>query len=148
MPNENSNRVSVDDSDPRVRLAGERTLLAYERTQIAWVRTALTLISFGFAISEFFTYLRAQQGERATVLSPRAIGLSMRVASVALAVANSHRCRRSQGQWRGCPEVTCFLVTQVDHFTWRVRSRIIRPGSEAVHLTIPCPTVAKTTLCR
>ena len=77
MPNENSHHVSVDDSDPRVRLAGERTLLAYERTQIAWVRTALTLISFGFAISEFFTYLRQQQGQRATVLSPRAVGLTM-----------------------------------------------------------------------
>ena len=45
MPNENADHVSVDDSDSRVRLAGERTLLAYERTQIAWVRTALTLIS-------------------------------------------------------------------------------------------------------
>jgi uncharacterized membrane protein YidH (DUF202 family) len=31
--------------------------------QITWVRTALTLISFGFAIAEFFTYLREQQGE-------------------------------------------------------------------------------------
>lgn len=94
MPNENSHHVSVDDSDPRVRLAGERTLLAYERTQIAWVRTALTLISFGFAISEFFTYLRAQQGERATVLSPRAIGLSMVViALIALTLATWHHQR-------------------------------------------------------
>ena len=66
MPNQKSDRISVDDSDPRVRLACERTLLAYERTQIAWVRTALTLIAFGFAIAEFFTYLRQQQGERAT----------------------------------------------------------------------------------
>ena len=45
MLNENSDHVSLDDSDSRVRLAGERTLLAYERTQIAWIRTALTLIS-------------------------------------------------------------------------------------------------------
>ena len=74
MPNEQLDHVSVDDSDPRVRLACERTLLAYERTQIAWVRTALALISFGFAISTFFSYLREQQGESATVLSPRAVG--------------------------------------------------------------------------
>jgi inner membrane protein YidH len=94
MPNQKSDRISVDDSDPRVRLACERTLLAYERTQIAWVRTALTLISFGFAISEFFTYLRAQQGERATVLSPRAIGLSMVViALIALTLATWHHQR-------------------------------------------------------
>jgi inner membrane protein YidH len=94
MPNKNSNKVSVDDSDPRVRLAGERTLLAYERTQIAWIRTALTLISFGFAISEFFTYLRQQQGERATVLSPRAVGLTMVViALIGLTLATCHHQR-------------------------------------------------------
>jgi putative membrane protein len=94
MPNENSSQVSVDDSDPRVRLAGERTLLAYERTQIAWVRTALTLISFGFAISEFFTYLRQQQGQRATLLSPRAVGLTMVViALIGLTLATWHHQR-------------------------------------------------------
>ena len=88
MPNDNSNPISVNDSDPRVRLAGERTLLAYERTQIAWVRTALTLIAFGFAIAEFFTYLRQQHGERATVLSPSAIGRIMVViALISLALA-------------------------------------------------------------
>ena len=87
MANENSYRV--DDSDPRVRLACERTLLAYERTQMAWVRTALTLISFGFAIAEFFTYLRVQQGESATQLSPRAVGLTMVViALIALTLAS------------------------------------------------------------
>ena len=64
MPNEQLDHVSIDSSDPRVRLAYERTLLAYQRTQIAWVRTALALISFGFAISTFFSYLREQQGER------------------------------------------------------------------------------------
>lgn len=86
--------VIVDDSDPRVRLACERTLLAYERTQIAWVRTALTLITFGFAISEFFTYLRAQKGEHATVLSPRAVGLTMVViALIGLTLATWHHQR-------------------------------------------------------
>ena len=60
-----------------MRLACERTLLAYERTQIAWVRTALALISFGFAISTFFSYLREHPGERAPVLSPRAVGITM-----------------------------------------------------------------------
>jgi putative membrane protein len=77
VPNDNSNQGSVNDSDPRVRLAAERTLLAYERTQIAWVRTALTLIAFGFAIAEFFTYLRQQHGEHATLLSPRVVGVTM-----------------------------------------------------------------------
>ena len=94
MPDEMANRVSVDDSDPRVRLACERTLLAYERTQIAWVRTALTLIAFGFAIAQFFTYLREQQGERATVLSPRVVGLTMVViALIGLTLATWHHQR-------------------------------------------------------
>jgi putative membrane protein len=89
MPNENVDQVAIDDSDPRVRLACERTLLAYERTQIAWIRTALTLISFGFAIAEFFSYLRAQRGEQATLLSPRAVGLVMVViALIALTLAS------------------------------------------------------------
>src|SRR5271157_985700 len=70
----------------------------------------------------------------------------MRVARVALAVTHGHRCPWSQRQGRGCPEVTGFLVAQIDHFTWRVRSRIIRPGSETVHLTIAGPTVAQTSL--
>ena len=51
MPNERLDHVSIDSSDPRVRLAYERTLLAYERTQIAWVRTALALISFVAALN-------------------------------------------------------------------------------------------------
>ena len=50
--------------------------LRNERTRIAWVRTALSLISFGFVIAKFFQYLREKEGETATVLSPRAIGLA------------------------------------------------------------------------
>lgn len=106
MPNENSNRVSVDDSDPRVRLAGERTLLAYERTQIAWVRTALTLISFGFAIAEFFTYLREHQGARATVLNPRMVGLTMVViALVSLTIASWRQKRAVESLRRRWPDL-------------------------------------------
>ena len=94
MTGEKVNQVSVDDSDRRMRLAGERTLLAYERTQNAWVRTAFTLISFSFAISEFFTYLRQQQGERATMLSPRAVDLTMVVmALIGLTLATWHHQR-------------------------------------------------------
>src|SRR6185369_17647275 len=65
----------------------------------------------------------------------------MRVASVALAMSNGHRCGWSKRQGCRCPEVTGFLVAQIDHFTWRVGSGIIGPGSEAVHLTIACPAV-------
>jgi uncharacterized membrane protein YidH (DUF202 family) len=37
MPNEQLDRVTINDSDPRVPLACERILLVYVRTQIAWV---------------------------------------------------------------------------------------------------------------
>jgi putative membrane protein len=104
MPNEQLNQVSENDSDPRVPLAFERTLLAYERTQIAWVRTALALISFGFAISTFFSYLREQRGERATVLSPRAVGLTMIViALIGLILATWRQQRALKLLRRRCP---------------------------------------------
>ena len=77
MDNEAIQQPAPPQTDPRVQLAFERTFLAYERTRIAWVRTALSLISFGFVIAKFFQYLREKQGETATVLSPRAIGLVM-----------------------------------------------------------------------
>ena len=39
------------DEDPRVRLAGERTLLA-------WVRTGLAMMGFGFVVARFGVFLR------------------------------------------------------------------------------------------
>ena len=106
MPTQNSDQVSIDDCDPRVRLACERTLLAYERTQIAWIRTALTLISFGFAIAQFFTYLREQQGERAIVLNPRAVGLTMIViALIGLTLASWRQQRAVKSLRRRYPDL-------------------------------------------
>jgi putative membrane protein len=39
-------------------LGVERTRLAYERTMMAWVRTATSLITFGFAIQQFYVVVR------------------------------------------------------------------------------------------
>lgn len=39
-------------------LAFQRTILAQERTLMAWVRTSLSMISFGFTISKFFSELK------------------------------------------------------------------------------------------
>jgi putative membrane protein len=96
----------IAQSDPRVPLAFERTLLAYERTQIAWVRTALALISFGFAIAKFFQYLRQQEGETATLMSPRIVGLLMIVIGlVGLILANLQQQRAVQALRKRCPEL-------------------------------------------
>ena len=106
MNNQTAPENSLAQSDPRVPLAFERTLLAYERTQIAWVRTALALISFGFAIAKFFQYLRQQEGETATLMSPRMVGLFMIVIGlVGLIVANLHQRRAVRALRKRCPEL-------------------------------------------
>jgi inner membrane protein YidH len=106
MNNQNVPENPIALSDPRVPLAFERTLLAYERTQIAWVRTALALISFGFAIAKFFQYLRQQEGETATLMSPRIVGLLMiMIGLVGLILANLQQQRAVQALRKRCPEL-------------------------------------------
>jgi putative membrane protein len=96
----------ASESDPRVQLAFERTFLAYERTRIAWARTALALISFGFVIAKFFQYLREKQGETATMLSPRAIGLIMiSIGLVGLILASWQEQRALKALRERCPEL-------------------------------------------
>ena len=41
----------------RTDLARERTRAAQERTLMAWIRTSLSMVSFGFGIDRFFSYL-------------------------------------------------------------------------------------------
>ena len=106
MDNEAIQQKAAAQPDPRVQLAFERTFLAYERTRIAWVRTALALISFGFVIAKFFQYLREKQGETATVLSPRAIGLLMiSIGLVGLILANWQERRALKALRKRCPEL-------------------------------------------
>ena len=104
MNNEAIHQPPATQPDPRVQLAFERTFLAYERTRIAWVRTALALISFGFVIAKFFQYLREKQGETATVLSPRTIGLVMiTIGLVGLILANWQERRALKVLRERCP---------------------------------------------
>jgi putative membrane protein len=106
MNNEAIHKGPATQPDPRVQLAFERTFLAYERTRIAWVRTALALISFGFVIAKFFQYLREKEGETATVLSPRAIGLVMiTIGLVGLVLANWQERRALKALRERCPEL-------------------------------------------
>ena len=106
MDNEATHQLPATQPDPRVQLAFERTFLAHERTQIAWVRTALALISFGFAIAKFFQYLREKQGETATLMSPRAVGLVMIIIGlVGLILANRQERRALKALRERCPEL-------------------------------------------
>jgi len=106
MDNEAVQKTAAAQHDPRVQLAFERTFLAYERTRIAWVRTALSLISFGFVIAKFFQYVRERQGETATVLSPRAIGLVMiTIGLVGLILASWQERQAVKSLRERCPDL-------------------------------------------
>src|SRR6516165_9867034 len=106
MNNEATHKPPATQADPRVRLAFERTFLAYERTRIAWVRTALALLSFGFVIAKFFQYLREKQGETATMLTPRTIGLVMiTIGLVGLILASWQERRALRALRERCPEL-------------------------------------------
>ena len=106
MNDEVAQKQSAARFDPRVQLAFERTFLAYERTRVAWVRTALALISFGFAIAKVLQYLREKQGETATLMSPRAVGLTMIVIGlVSLVLADRQDRRAVKALRERCPEL-------------------------------------------
>ena len=106
MNNEAMHTQLTPESDPRVQLAYERTFLAYERTRIAWVRTALALIAFGFAIAKVLQYLREKQGETATVMSPRVVGLLMIVIGLlSLILADWQERRAMKALRERCPQL-------------------------------------------
>jgi uncharacterized membrane protein YidH (DUF202 family) len=63
--------------DVATDLAFDRTRLAYERTLLAWVRTATSLITFGFAIQQFFRLARAGAPEGKGIIGPHEFGLTM-----------------------------------------------------------------------
>jgi inner membrane protein YidH len=106
MSGQGIDEQSATQADPRVQLAYERTFLAYERTRIAWVRTALALISFGFAIAKVLQYLRAKEGETATLLSPRGIGLVMiAIGLLSLILADRQERRALKALRERCPEL-------------------------------------------
>jgi putative membrane protein len=63
--------------DASTKLAVERTFLAYDRTMLAWIRTATTLITFGFAIQQFFRLARQGAAGGKGLLGPDLVGLTM-----------------------------------------------------------------------
>jgi putative membrane protein len=94
----------ADHLDTGTKLAYERTFLAHERTQMAWIRTGLALISFGFTIGKFFQYLREKQGEQATLLGARTVGVTMVAIGVtALVLASVQHWRAMKLMRVRCP---------------------------------------------
>jgi putative membrane protein len=64
--------------DPRVRLAGERTLLA-------WIRTGLAMMGFGFVVARFGLFLR-ELSAAARIHSPASSGLSLWIGTALVAL--------------------------------------------------------------
>ncbi|EAZ89280.1 DUF202 domain-containing protein [Crocosphaera chwakensis] len=63
----------------RTDLSRERTRAAQERTLMAWIRTSLSMISFGFGIDRFFSYLNKTSLKTGinTLTEERILGLSL-----------------------------------------------------------------------
>jgi putative membrane protein len=85
-------RKSLDAEDPRVRLAGERTLLA-------WIRTGLAMMGFGFVVARFGLFLReiaavGQQPSPQQTLMSLWIGTSMVLLGVVVNVLAAIQHRR------------------------------------------------------
>jgi putative membrane protein len=76
-------------------LGVDRTRLAYDRTLLAWIRTATSLITFGFAIQQFFWLARASAPESQGIIGPHGFGLTMIVVGVlaVLLATLDHRWR-------------------------------------------------------
>lgn len=66
-------------AETRTELARERTRAAQERTLMAWIRTSLSMISFGFGIDRFFSYLNKTSPKTGinTLTEERVLGLSL-----------------------------------------------------------------------
>jgi uncharacterized membrane protein YidH (DUF202 family) len=63
-------------------LARERNREAADRTLMAWIRTSLTLIAFGFGISQFYSYIELAVPD--IKLDPRSSALIFGVAFITL----------------------------------------------------------------
>ena len=68
------------------------------------------------------------------------------VAREALAMTDGDGRAWSARQGRGRPDLARLLVAQVDHLARRVRTRVVRPRGEAVHLAVARPGVAQAGL--
>ena len=68
------------------------------RSHFAWLRTAASLIAFGFAIFQFFEWMRESQGIASSAQShlPRYVGVLLLVAGIATLVVSAWQYRKME----------------------------------------------------
>ncbi len=91
----------------QLQLALERTIAAYERTLMAWIRTSGSLITFGFALYEFFEWLNLHDPGRIRnrVLTAHTFGITMiafGIVALVLTTLQYRRVMKRLEKW--CPE--------------------------------------------
>lgn len=63
--------------DLRLPAALVRTALSSEQTLMSWIRTSLSLLTFGFSITQFFYYLEQQKEGIQVSPGPRRMGFTL-----------------------------------------------------------------------
>ncbi len=88
--------------DLRLPAALVRTALSSEQTMMSWIRTSLSLIAFGFSVTQFFHYLSQQEASSELSVGPRRLGITLIVAGILTLVfgvaEHVHRLRKIREQ--------------------------------------------------
>jgi len=107
-----STDVAKAPMDLRLLGALVRTAFSSEQTLMSWTRTSVSLLTFGFSITQFFHYLEQQQGGTQLSAGPRRLGLALIcfgiLALVLAMVEHVHRLRTMQEQ--GLPRISQYLL--------------------------------------
>jgi putative membrane protein len=106
QPRDEQSEAEGTPRDLRLPAGLVSTLLSSERTLMAWVRTSLSLLTFGFSISQFFYYLEQQQKDDYSSAGPRRLGISLIcVGILVLVLAVVEHVQRIRGlKEQGLPE--------------------------------------------
>ena len=76
-PADSQSNQAGGDADLRISGALVRTALSSEQTLLSWVRTTLSLITFGFTITQIFHYLGGEQTGVELAAGPRRLGIAL-----------------------------------------------------------------------
>jgi putative membrane protein len=103
----NHTEKTATQPDTSTDLGIDRTRLAHDRTLLAWIRTATSLITFGFAIQQFFRIARFAAPESKGIIGPYGFGLTMiiiRILALLLATPRDTPQRSATDQERVCSQ--------------------------------------------